>query len=403
MALNIAIASVVIVAGAFFWLPRVRGSVVWLAMMTPLASIIGSGFLVLGPILDASYGLYAPAVMAGLCIVAYLFGAAIRFNIAVIEREDGKRSRLEGHLERIASWALTFAYVISVAYYLNLLGAFGVSLTSFNDSLYARMLTTVVFVAILAVGWTRGFRMLEQLEYASVTTKLAIIAGLLVGLSVFFAGKAGDGSLVLNPPRQTGWQALTLAFGLIITVQGFETSRYLGATYDSVMRIRSMRRAQWLSAAIYMVYIGLIAYVFERGQIRFSETGIVDMMAVVAPILPVILVAAALAAQFSAAVADTSGSGGLAVELTRTRVSARQAYLALTIVGLALTWTADIFEIINYASRAFAFYYMLQSAIAATAAWRRPGDRFKAVPFALLAVLGALIVLFGQPVETQPG
>ena len=46
---------------------------------------------------------------------------------------------------------------------------------------------------------------------------------------------------------------------------------------------------------------------------------------------------------------------------------------------------------------------MLQSAIAATAAWRRPGDRFKAVPFALLAVLGALIVLFGQPVETQPG
>lgn len=403
MGLNIAIALVVIVTGAVFWLPRVRRSLLWLAMMTPLASIIGSGFLVLGPVLDASYGLYAPAVMAGLCLAAYLFGAAIRFNIQVIEKEDGNRSRPEAWLEEIASWALTFAYVISVAYYLNLLGAFGVSLTAFNDTLYARILTTLVFALIVAVGWTRGFRMLEQMEYASVTTKLAIIAGLTVGLAVFFYGKASEGGLVYNPPQETGWQALTLAFGLIITVQGFETSRYLGGTYDSAMRIRSMRRAQWLSTGIYMVYIGLIAYVFERGDIRFSETGIVEMMAVVAPILPVILVAAALAAQFSAAVADTSGSGGLAVELTGNRVSARQAYLALTVIGVALTWSADIFEIIAYASRAFAFYYMLQSAIAAIAAWRLPGGGIKAFLFATMAVLGAAIVLFGQAVENQAG
>ncbi|HSM41280.1 MAG TPA: hypothetical protein VK862_11065, partial [Afifellaceae bacterium] len=60
------------------------------------------------------------------------------------------------------------------------------------------MLTTAVFLVILAVGWTRGFRMLEQLEYASVTTKLAIIAGLLLGLLAFFVGRAGGGNLVLN-------------------------------------------------------------------------------------------------------------------------------------------------------------------------------------------------------------
>jgi hypothetical protein len=34
--------------------------------------------------------------------------------------------------------------------------------------------------------------------------------------------------------------------------------------------------------------------------------------------------------------------------------------------GLALTWTANVFEIISYASRAFAPYYALQAMIAAT-------------------------------------
>ena len=43
MALNIAIALIVVATGALFWLTRVRGSILWLAMMTPLASIIGSG------------------------------------------------------------------------------------------------------------------------------------------------------------------------------------------------------------------------------------------------------------------------------------------------------------------------------------------------------------------------
>ena len=56
-----------------------------------------------------------------------------------------------------------------------------------------------------------------------------------------------------------------------------------------------------------------------------SETAIIDMMHLVAPILPGLLVAAALAAQFSAAVADTSGSGGLFEELTQGRISTRAA------------------------------------------------------------------------------
>jgi len=367
-------------------------------MTTPLASIIGSGFLVLGPILDAAYGKYAPLVMALLCVGAYLYGAAIRYNMAVIGTTAASANVLSETLETAASWSLGFAYFISVAYYLNLFGAFGVSLTSVSDPLHAKLLTSAVFIVILFVGWTRGFKSLEDMEYVSVTAKLAIIAGLLIGLTVYFLDKAAGRELIFNPPVQTGLSAVTLAFGLIVTVQGFETSRYLGADYDSKTRIRSMQWSQWVSAAIYMTYILLLAYVFERGELKLTETAIVDMMAVVAPILPVLLVAAALAAQFSAAVADTSGSGGLIAELTGNRLSPRMAYALLTCVGLFLTWSADVFEIISYASRAFALYYTLQALIAARTSWTQQ-DRYRSVGFIVLAGLGVLIVAFGQSVE----
>ena len=403
MSVNIIIIAAVVATAVLLWSPRFHRSITWRAMTTPLASIIGSGFLVLGPILDAAYGWYAPLVMAGLCLSAYAYGAAIRFNIRVSEQRDVRPSGLEERLETAASWSLAFAYVISVAYYLNLFGAFGVSLTAVNDAFHAKLLTSAVFVFILFVGWTQGFRMLEQLEYASVTTKLAIIAGLLVGLAVYFSGKVFDGGLYLNVPQMTGWPALTLAFGLIVTVQGFETSRYLGAEYDSETRIRSMKMAQWVTTGIYMIYIGLFAFVFARGEVELVETAIVDMMGAVAPILPALLVAAALAAQFSAAVADTSGSGGLFSEVMAKRLSPRQAYLGLTGIGLLLTWSANIFEIISYASRAFAVYYMLQALIAALVSFRLPGGRRRSLLFAAMAVLGALIVLFGQAVEGQPG
>ena len=160
-----------------------------------------------------------------------------------------------------------------------------------------------------------------------------------------------------------------------------------------------MKWAQWISSAIYMIYILLLAYVFEPGQLKISETAIVELMAIVAPILPALLVAAALAAQFSAAVADTSGSGGLIVELTNARASARMGYALLTAIGLTLTWTANVFEIITYASRAFAFYYMLQSGIAAARAWGRPNQSGQCALFIFLAILGLLIVVFGTPIE----
>lgn len=383
-------------AGLLLW-PRLARARLWRATITPLASIIGSGFLVLGPVLEHSYGLYAPVVMAILCLTAYAFGDAIRFNITRRMDGAGQRDPIEERLETLASWSLAFAYIISVAYYLNLFGAFAVNLTAFSGALAGRIVTTLVFGVILVTGWTRGFHALERMEQVSVGIKLAIIASMLAGLAFHFAGKLGDGGLVFDPPTLTGWPAVQLAFGLIVTVQGFETARYLGADYDARTRRAAMRIAQLLSTAIYLVYIGLIAYLFSPDEAHLSETAIIDMMRIVAPVLPGLLVAAALAAQFSAAVADTGGAGGLVQELTKGRIPIRAAYAVLVVAGVALTWASDIFAIIAYASRAFALYYAIQAAIAAFGA--RKGPVLRTAAYATLCTLGLAMAIFGTPAE----
>jgi hypothetical protein len=396
MGLNILIVLTVLAVGALLWMPRVKGATVWRAAVTPLASIIGSGFLVLGPILDFAYGAWAPFAMAGLCLMAYLLGSAIRFNIVHQQASGG--TALTSRIDIASSAVLGFAYIVSVAYYLNLFGAFGVSLIENSGPSGARILTSAIFLVIFIAGWTGGFKWLESLEYASVSLKLAIISGLLIGLAGYFLDRAMNSALVMNEVNRSGWSGLTLAFGLIITVQGFETSRYLGGHYDEKIRCGSMRLAQLLSTLIYMVYILLIAYVFERGDLQFSETAIIDMTRIVASILPAVLVAAALAAQFSAAVADTGGSGGLMTELTAGRVSQRGGYAFLVGVGLAITWSSNVFQIISYASKAFAAYYCLQALIAALLA-RRQNANLRFVTYLIISFLCLAIVVFGTSVE----
>nr|WP_321359018.1 hypothetical protein [uncultured Hyphomonas sp.] len=385
------------ILGLLIW-PRVRDLRSWRATVTPLASIIGSGFLVLGPILSHSYGKYAPAVMGLLCLAAYAFGAGIRFNIASMAR-DPDRSAAERRTEYIASWALAFAYCISVAYYLNLFGAFAVKMTPFNSAAAAKAVTSATLILILAVGWLRGFEAMERMEQISVSLKLAIIGGLLAGLSVYFVHQASDDALVFAPASETGWSGIALAFGLIITVQGFETSRYLGDEYKPAMRIRSMLYAQWLSAAIYMAYVLLLTYAFNAETVPLTETAIVDMMKIVSALLPALLIVAALAAQFSAAIADTSGAGGLVEELSGRRVRPRVAYLMLVIIGLCLTWFSHIFEIISLASKAFALYYALQCAIASLAAFREAKSPVRGLAYAAFSLLAVAVLIFGQSVE----
>ncbi|MEZ5498882.1 MAG: hypothetical protein R3E77_05545 [Steroidobacteraceae bacterium] len=398
---NIAVLLVSAVCAVFMLRPALLRAPNWRATVTPLASIIGSGFLVLAPILTRQFGRDATWVMLGLCGFAYAIGSAIRFNIVSFDSDsvpDPRPSAFELTLDKTATTALCFAYVISVCYYLNLFGAFAVSLTDFSGKTAGKIVTTAVLIMIAALGWQKGFRGLERAEQFTVGVKIAVICGLLAGMAAFILQRIPD-DLASNGHGEFDAAALRMAFGLLITVQGFETSRYLGGSYSAEMRVGTMRTAQWMATLIYVAYIGFASVIFSPGEVGGSETAIIDMSAVIAPVLPALLVLAALGSQFSAAVADTNGYGGLVNEISGARIRARVAYIVLAIFCIAMTWWIDIFQIISYASRAFAAYYALQCLLAATRSWRIGAAVPRTLGFAVLCLLCVAIAFLGTAVE----
>ena len=88
MVLNVVVVVVALVmAGLLAFAPALRTSSAWRATVTPLASIMGSGFLVSAPLVASVAGLYAPLAMAALLATSYGIGALIRFNIRYAEGE----------------------------------------------------------------------------------------------------------------------------------------------------------------------------------------------------------------------------------------------------------------------------------------------------------------------------
>ena len=155
-----------------------------------------------------------------------------------------------------------------------------------------------------------------------------------------------------------------------------------------------MKLAQLVAAVIYVLYVALLTASVQVEKGGVSETEIISLMAQVSPLLPLLMVGAALAAQFSAGVADTGGAGGLLEEVSRKMFSERQGYIVVVIVGLVLTWVADVFTIIAIASRAFALYYAVQCYIAAHHA-----EGHRRLAFGVMGVIGLSAALLGTSVE----
>lgn len=384
--------------------PKLLRAPLWRATVTPLASIIGSGFLVVGPILGHTTGNWAWLAMLALCLTAYLFGAAIRQNILLVEPMLAERPpRAIRILDRGSEFALAFAYFVSVAYYLNLFASFALRAEDIIDPNLTRWVSSAVIVTLGLVGAFRGLHGLENVEAGAVGLKLGLIAGLFAALALWIAASLADDTFSLPQiPHETGFHQIGILLGLIILVQGFETSRYLGAEYDRPMRIKTMRHAQLLSSAIYILFILLITPLF-RGPlpVHGGETGIIDMLTPLGTVVAPLVIFAALASQLSAAVADMNGAGGLLEGATAQRLSARLGYVATSLVALAITWLADIYQIIVYASKAFVVYYALQCSLAALVA-SRPGPHLnlaRGLLFALGTLLSILVLIFGLPAD----
>ena len=396
---NALLLAVAIVVVGLLFQPRVRRFRDWRATVTPLASIIGSGFLVAAPLLAHAVNSWALLAMAGIVLVAYGIGEVIRYNIRYAEpllsSDQGPNLLLV--VDRFSGLVLSIAYVISVAFYLRLLASFVLRAMEVESEFLANIITTGILIFIALMGLWRGLGGLESLEETAVNIKLAIIAALLFGLAWFDINwLAQAGSDISYRPVEEWSYTLRLLAGILLIIQGFETSRYLGAEYDAETRIRTMRYAQILSGMVYLLFIGLSLPLLGDFHEQRDETAIIALAAMVAAVLPAMLIVAAVMSQFSAAVADTAGSGGLLSESSRHRSTPGLGYALVATLATVLVWSASIFEIITIASRAFALYYLLQCVVALIAS-RGRRHFVQRIGFVVIAVLLLLVVLFAIP------
>lgn len=399
MIINLVFLAVAVAVLALIEITPIRRSITWRAMTAPLASIIGSGFLVSAPLLAREFGGLAIFAMAALCAFAWAVGGVVRYNIGHAEpliARDGL-ARGVAATERMSHVALVFAYIVSTAYYLSLLGAFVTKqFSGAPDPIVAKLIATGLLALIGWLGWSGGLRKVIAVESHVVAVKLAIIGGFIAALAFHGATMALSGASVAPPPPRGGWDSAPVLLGLLIVVQGFETSRFLGEEFDASTRIRTMRLAQIVATAIYLAFFALMSPMLATALHGAGETAIIDVAAALSLLLPLALTVGAVASQFSAAVADSIGGAGLASGASR-RVDSAHAYPVLAFVSALALWETDIYGVIALASRAFAVYYMLQCAVAAAITLRFHGWTPATLWRATLGAACAAAAVFGVP------
>lgn len=371
----------------------------WIATVTPLASIIGSGFLISGPILAKEFGAAAAPAMLILLGIAYSVGAVIRFNIGHVEpllTHAGKSAPIR-RMAQGSQVTLAIAYAVSVAYYLKLLAAFATRSLHIDSPFLSNVIVTAVIGSLILLALTGTLRRIEYVAHASVSVKLGLIVGMLAALGVAWISRSGQ-PLVL-PPANLGWGSVPLLLGLLIAVQGFETSRYMGDLYGRQLRIETMKQAQLISTVIYLAFLILLTPFLGAAAQTQGVAGILDVMAGIAPVLGLLVLGGALASQLSAAVADSIGATGLAVELSGRRLTIPIAFVVTSLLAIVVVWLTNPFTVVAVASRAFALYYAVQCLMALIVARRLKHSLAMQSGILCLLLVCAVAVLIGAPAE----
>ena len=367
------------------------------AITTPLASIFGSGFLVMVPILVGAVGEYAIYGILLITFVAYNVGNVIRYNIKHVEPllENGA-SLTTRYLESIASFSLIIAYVVSVSLYLHILSAFVLTGLGADSIFYEDILTSVIIVAITLIAITKGLSALEFLEKYALGITLVIVLALIVSFFLY------DLNIYLSDIPFTMPKALehsttevfAIIAGMLIVVQGFETSRYLGDSYSSELRIKTSKVSQIFSTLVYVVFVSLalpIAYLLKG---HYDDHSLITLVTLTSSFMVIPLIIVAALSQFSAAVADTLAASGSMEEVSHGKVKKITSYLLIAFFAIIVTWSVHTLEIIALASRAFALYYLLQALVAISVSKKV----LEKVYFGILAVILLGITLFAIPV-----
>ncbi len=107
----------------------------------------------------------------------------------------------------------------------------------------------------MALVCGRGWINLAEYEKYAVSLNLGMIGALLVALALYNFELWQNGSWILAEiSSEIDLDDFRVLLGLLIVVQGFETSRYLGDLYPAELRIKTMRLAQLLSSGIYLLW-----------------------------------------------------------------------------------------------------------------------------------------------------
>lgn len=364
--------------------------------VVPLASIFGSGFLIVVPILERTLGALAAVGMAAVCALAWLVGSAIRHNVAEVEARahGGELDAGTRRLERASDLSIVVAYVISVALYLRILAQFVVEYASSGSDVAERLVAVALVVVITAVGLARGLDGLELLERVALGAVLVLVVAVVATFAGKDVGLLAAGDLDLPPVPDLGLGTVLLALGgIVITVQGFETIRYLEDRADRPTRIAASRLAQGLAAVVYVALVVVATPLMGLGTQAGADDDLLGLIERVAPVLALPLVLCAVLSQFSAATADTeAGVGNLAV-LGWRPLQGRTGYVVLGMVAAGLAATVATDTIVVVASRAFALYYALQCVIAL----RTSARRVTRAGFGALAAVMLAITLLATP------
>ena len=392
--------ALIVLAGLswFLYRPKVQGSVTYKAMVIPLANIMDVGFIVLSPIIVVLVGYDAPLVMLAICLLAILTGFAVAYNIRNYEPLVGTPDRLHAW-NTIAVWALIIASIVNIAYYAQLLMT--LVLLPIGD-LYSPGLATATSAIILAiltlVGFTWGIAKLNDLGNKTTAFNLSAVVAIVVAFAVFNVQELVGGGIdwpEFDPPEDSD-TTFRKMLGLFALVQGFESSRYLGAYFAAETRVKTMRMAQGIASTVFILFVAFSLILFATVDAPQDGTAIFVISSEVSVFLPWLILLAALGSQLSAIVNATESRTDMLVQQVGDRMDKKWTFPLLLVPAILIVLLTDVTSAVALASRVFAAYFMLQAFIAGRLAWRAGSWRWVAF-FAFVGLAMATIAIFGLP------
>jgi hypothetical protein len=392
------VVAVVTLAGlaGFLYRPRVQESATYKATVVPLAEIMDVGFIVFSPVIILLFGYDATWAMLGLCVLGILTGFAISYNIKNYEPLIGKPDPLH-RWNSLALWALLAASVVNVAYYAQLL----MTLVWLPLGLYTPGLVTATAALLLGIltiyGFAKGLMALNELGNKTTAFNVAAIVAVLVAFAAYNVQRlvGGDFDLAHFNAAQNE-EAFRKLLGLFVLVQGFESSRYIGAYVSAENRVKTMRSAQYISSAVYVLFVAFSLILFATVKAPNNVTAIFEVSKQVSVFLPFLIMAAALGSQLSAIVNDTETRTEMLAGQVGERLPRPWTFPLFLVPAILVVLLTEVSSAVALASRVFAAYYLSQALIAGQLAWRV--ERWAWVAFfAGIALAMAVVAVFGLP------